>query len=85
MVIRSVANCCSRCGEKLIKCGLCKATCPEKVISLTGLNGEFRKIDQIAPPGNFPVTFIIGAGVKRISVESGTSTEDLVKGLGYMT
>lgn len=45
---------------------------PEKVISLTGIGGDFRKIVVKAPPGNFPPLVTIGAGVKLAELaESG--------------
>src|SRR5262245_17553546 len=36
---------------------------PEKIISLGGLGDAFRKIGEIAPPGAFPPSAVIGAGV----------------------
>jgi len=37
---------------------------PDKVVSLTGIGGAFREIAVKAPPGNFPPSVTIGAGVK---------------------
>src|SRR5262245_8322871 len=36
---------------------------PEKIISLGGLGEAFRRIGEIAPPGAFPPSAVIGAGV----------------------
>jgi xanthine dehydrogenase YagS FAD-binding subunit len=36
---------------------------PDKVVSVAGLGEEFRQIKTLAPPGNFPLSFTIGAGV----------------------
>jgi xanthine dehydrogenase YagS FAD-binding subunit len=41
---------------------------PEKVISLSGLDGEFRKITAIPPPGQFPPAVTIGAGVRLAEI-----------------
>jgi xanthine dehydrogenase YagS FAD-binding subunit len=43
---------------------------PEKVISLGGLNGAFRKISEINPPGAFPPSVTIGAGVTLAEIAS---------------
>jgi xanthine dehydrogenase YagS FAD-binding subunit len=37
---------------------------PDKVVSLTGIDGPFREIRSLAPPGNFAPSVTIGAGVK---------------------
>lgn len=48
---------------------------PDKVVSLTGIGGAFREISSIAPPGNFPPSVTIGAGVKLVTIaESGLLT-----------
>jgi len=41
---------------------------PEKVVSLSGIGGDFRKIEIKAPPGNFPPVITIGAGVKLAEI-----------------
>jgi xanthine dehydrogenase YagS FAD-binding subunit len=41
---------------------------PEKVVSLNGLGGDFRKIAVLPPPGNFPPAVTIGAGVKLAEI-----------------
>jgi xanthine dehydrogenase YagS FAD-binding subunit len=41
---------------------------PDKVVSLTGLDGEFRKITAVPPPGAFPPAVTIGAGVKLAEI-----------------
>lgn len=37
---------------------------PDKVVSLTGIDGDFRKITAVNPPGAFPPLVTIGAGVR---------------------
>ena len=45
---------------------------PDKVVSLTGLGGAFREIRAFPPPGNFPPSVVIGAGVRLADIaESG--------------
>ena len=41
---------------------------PERVISLTGLGGEFKEISSVAPPGAFPPIATIGAGAKLVDI-----------------
>jgi len=41
---------------------------PDKLVSLSGLGGAFREISSIAPPGAFPPTITIGAGVKLADI-----------------
>jgi xanthine dehydrogenase YagS FAD-binding subunit len=41
---------------------------PHKVISLSGLGKEFTSIGEIAPPGAFPPSFTVGAGVKLAEI-----------------
>jgi xanthine dehydrogenase YagS FAD-binding subunit len=41
---------------------------PDKVVSLTGLGKEFTGIAEIAPPGAFPPSFTVGAGVKLAEI-----------------
>jgi len=41
---------------------------PDKVISLSGLGKEFASIGEIAPPGAFPPSFTVGAGVKLAEI-----------------
>lgn len=45
---------------------------PDKVVSLTGIGGAFKEIRAFPPPGNFPPSVTIGAGVKLVDIaESG--------------
>ncbi len=45
---------------------------PEKVVSLTGIGGAFKEIRSFPPPGNFPPSITLGAGVKLVDIaESG--------------
>jgi xanthine dehydrogenase YagS FAD-binding subunit len=46
---------------------------PEKVVSLTGLDGEFREIKVTAAPKNVPLGFTIGAGVKLAEIAENNS------------
>jgi xanthine dehydrogenase YagS FAD-binding subunit len=41
---------------------------PDVVVSLTGIGGEFREIKPKFPPGNFPPSVTIGAGVKLAEI-----------------
>src|SRR3954470_5547055 len=41
---------------------------PDVVVSLTGIGGEFRRIEPKFPPGNFPPSVTIGAGVKLAEI-----------------
>jgi xanthine dehydrogenase YagS FAD-binding subunit len=41
---------------------------PDKVVSLTGLGGDFRKITASRPPGKFPPAVTIGAGVRLAEI-----------------
>src|SRR5205814_2234476 len=39
---------------------------PDKVVSLTGIGGDFKAITLKVPSGNFPPSVSIGAGVKLV-------------------
>jgi xanthine dehydrogenase YagS FAD-binding subunit len=41
---------------------------PEKVVSVTGIGGDFKKIVPSYPPGAFPPAVTIGAGVKLVEI-----------------
>jgi xanthine dehydrogenase YagS FAD-binding subunit len=41
---------------------------PDKVVSLNGLGGDFKKIVAKYPPGNFPPSVTIGAGVRLVDI-----------------
>jgi xanthine dehydrogenase YagS FAD-binding subunit len=41
---------------------------PDKVVSLTGIGGTFKEIRSFPPPGNFPPSVTIGAGVKLVDI-----------------
>ena len=41
---------------------------PDKVVSLNGLGGDFKKIILKIPPGNFPPMVTIGAGVRLAEI-----------------
>lgn len=41
---------------------------PDKVVSLTGLGGDFNKITSAPPPGAFPPAVTIGAGVRLAEI-----------------
>src|SRR4051794_19409525 len=41
---------------------------PDAVVSLTGIGGAFRQIDPAFPPGNFPPSVTIGAGVRLAEI-----------------
>lgn len=41
---------------------------PEKIVSLTGIGGDFKAITVKVPPGNFPPVVTIGAGVKLAEI-----------------
>lgn len=41
---------------------------PDKVVSLTGIGGAFKEIKSFPPPGNFPPSVVIGAGVKLVDI-----------------
>jgi xanthine dehydrogenase YagS FAD-binding subunit len=41
---------------------------PDKVVSLTGLGKEFTGVAEISPPGAFPPSFTVGAGVKLAEI-----------------
>jgi xanthine dehydrogenase YagS FAD-binding subunit len=41
---------------------------PDVVVSLTGIDGEFRQIKPSRPPGRFPPAVTIGAGVKLAEI-----------------
>src|SRR4051812_4786698 len=41
---------------------------PDKVVSLTGIGGDFKAITLKVPPGNFPPAVTIGAGVKLAEI-----------------
>lgn len=45
---------------------------PEKVVSLNGLGGDFKKIVASYPPGKFPPAVTIGAGVKLVEIAEST-------------
>lgn len=47
-------------------------TQPERVVSLNGLEGDFQKIIPSFPPGNFPPSVKIGAGVKLVEIARST-------------
>src|SRR5262249_21917825 len=50
---------------------------PEKVVSLTGLGKEFTAIGEIAPPGAFPPSFTVGAGVKLAEIAGHKGIADI--------
>ena len=41
---------------------------PDKVVSLNGLGGDFKKIVATFPPGSLPPSVKIGAGVKLVEI-----------------
>ena len=41
---------------------------PDKLVSLSGIDGDFKKITSLAPPGNFTPLVTIGAGVKLAEI-----------------